>query len=55
MKITKAQLLKIEKAKLRREMIKAGAYDGRFRQRAIKDKRFNKPKHKLNYTEDDGN
>jgi hypothetical protein len=55
MKITKEQLIKIERSKHRRELVAAGVYDGRFRQRTVIDKRFKQPKHKLQIIEDDGN
>lgn len=55
MKITKKQLMKIESRKKREAMIAAGAYDGRFRQRIVENKKFKKPRVKPNYLEEYGN
>lgn len=45
--VIQKRLKSIKQTAHREALMAAGAYDGRFRQRSVEDKRFKKPKHKL--------
>jgi len=44
---TEQRLKSIKAGHHRAELMSAGVFDGRYRQRVVQDKRFKKPKHKL--------
>ena len=52
--IKQKKKLKVNRRKvLREQMISAGAYDGRFRERVVQSKKHKKPKHKKKLFDND--
>lgn len=49
---TKKKLKKLAQASKRKAMLEDGAYDGRYREKRVVDKKFKKPKHKKKIVDD---